>query len=83
MNSNQFIVPYMQYRKIPPSPLEIQLTRETVHRAAALSVARYFILLATSTIILIIRGILFWKFTPTLALRIIVLLSLKLAVGSW
>ena len=72
----------MQYhdRKIPSSLIEIQLTRETIHRAAALSIARYFILLATSTIILVIRGILFWTFTPTLALRIIVLLSL---IGRW
>ena len=80
MNSNLFIIPYMQYHKIPPSPLEIQLTRETVHRAAALSIARYFILLATSTIILVIRGILFWNFTPTLGLRVVILLS---EIGRW
>ena len=70
----------MQYHKIPTSALEIQLTRETVHRAAALSIARYFILLATSTIILVIRGTLLWKFTPILALRIVVLLS---EIGRW
>ena len=70
----------MQYHKNPTAPLEIQLTRETVHRAAALSIARWFILLATSTIILVIRGTLLWEFTPTLALRIVVLLS---EIGRW
>jgi hypothetical protein len=70
----------MQFRKVPTSPLEIQLSRETVHRAAALSIARYFILLATSIIVLIIRGILLWKFTPSLALRIVVLLA---EIGRW
>ena len=70
----------MQFRKVPTSPLEIQLSRETVHRAAALSIARYFILLATSIIVLIIRGILLWRFTPSLAFRIVVLLA---EIGRW
>jgi len=75
-NSNQFIVPYMQYRRIPATAtVNVRLTRDIVHHAVAVSIARYVCFIAMSSVVLAIRGYAYWKYTPSLALRCIVLIS--------